>query len=739
MAEAPSLYPPSPEQVPPELTAVSIGYRLRVLLTVVSLLFFFVIYAVLLYLAWLVAVWLWEWEVEGRVTLLYLIAKYGGLLAVGLFIAFLIRGLLKRHRAESEGWVELNPEMAPSLYAFVDRLCDELRAPRPAKVFVYPDVNAALVYDTSLLNLIVPPKKHLLIGLGLVNVVNLSEFKAVLAHEFGHFSQKSVGLDRYVYVVHRVIFDLLFERDKLDELLEAWRATDIRLSFPALILSFALYFTRWLLAGVYRIILRTQRSLMRQMEFNADDAAVVAAGSDAIIFALAKFDFAQACLQQAGELLAIAADQGLFTKDLFFHQSQLARRQRIRERNPKLGLPPDLPADPDRTVQVFQPDEQEERNDPFSTHPSNYARELNAKRFYVRCPIDQRPAWLLFDQAETIRYHVTMSFYRHMLEVTPKQVRSPDEVQRFLDAELVELETLDRYAGVYGRRTHFPVPMEQLPQMPALPEDRIRSFLKTWPDGEARAAGDRYQKALDRHQNLRMAVVHAALEDFDTVELGDESLSLDEAKRRLEQHEEELREAKSILYRKDTEFLQVHVCIARDLSGEGHWTREFFDRLRFQHTIDRITEQVEKLQFECFELLGELARAVQAAENKDQVRQHINVLRERYAGFRHQLQQLYATMEPVVPPKLPNVPAGKNLLDLVIQAAGPLPKPQDSQEVSFEDLWNLAMYGSKVCDRLAWLSRKAIVAFLKHCERMASVWSTRRTHKGKPAGANRPG
>ena len=77
-------------------------------------------------------------------------------------------------------------------------------------------MNAALVYDTSLLNLVVPPRKDLLIGLGLVNVVNLSEFKAVLAHEFGHFAQRSVGLGSYLYVANRVMHDVIYSRDALD-------------------------------------------------------------------------------------------------------------------------------------------------------------------------------------------------------------------------------------------------------------------------------------------------------------------------------------------------------------------------------------------------------------------------------------------------------------------------------------------------------------------------------------------
>ena len=42
-------------------------------------------------------------------------------------------------------------------------------------------VNAAVFYDLSILNFIFPSRKNLEIGLALVNVLTLSELKAVLA------------------------------------------------------------------------------------------------------------------------------------------------------------------------------------------------------------------------------------------------------------------------------------------------------------------------------------------------------------------------------------------------------------------------------------------------------------------------------------------------------------------------------------------------------------------------------
>ena len=65
-----------------------------------------------------------------------------------------------------------------------------------------------------MLNFIFPSKKNLEIGLPLVNALTLSELKAVLAHEFGHFAQ-GTGM-RITYVIRGVnawFARTVYERD----------------------------------------------------------------------------------------------------------------------------------------------------------------------------------------------------------------------------------------------------------------------------------------------------------------------------------------------------------------------------------------------------------------------------------------------------------------------------------------------------------------------------------------------
>jgi hypothetical protein len=94
----------------------------------------------------------------------------------------LLKGLFKRSQEEKGLHREITEDEHPELFEFIRQLCAELRSPFPRHVYVSPDVNAAVFYHESLLSLVLPAPKNLLIGLGLVNVLNLSEFKAVLAH-----------------------------------------------------------------------------------------------------------------------------------------------------------------------------------------------------------------------------------------------------------------------------------------------------------------------------------------------------------------------------------------------------------------------------------------------------------------------------------------------------------------------------------------------------------------------------
>ncbi len=158
-------YPPSPTDVPEELTDYPESYTKQQNLLLAGLFVFLVFYIGAVLFFALIGIWC-VWSLSHWFPL-----KVVGIVFSGIFFLFLVKGFFKRHPINKEMHIEITEDEHPLLFAFIEHLCDELGAPLPNKVYVSPDVNAAVMPRTSLINLFVEPKKDLLIGLGLVNSV----------------------------------------------------------------------------------------------------------------------------------------------------------------------------------------------------------------------------------------------------------------------------------------------------------------------------------------------------------------------------------------------------------------------------------------------------------------------------------------------------------------------------------------------------------------------------------------
>jgi Zn-dependent protease with chaperone function len=436
------LYPLGPREVPTDLTLASPGHELRALLLLVTLALFFALYVGLLIGSGCLIFWSFRF-----------LGVFGfpvAFLALALFL-FLLKGFFKSEQQGKSLNVEITEAEQPRLFAFIRRVCEDTGAPPPHRVFLNPEVNAAAFYENSLLGLVRPTPKNLLLGLGLVNVLTFSEFKAVLAHEFGHFSQRSMKLGMYVYTANRVLLGMLNGRDWLEDLLLRFRAVP---GFAGLIgfaiwgLFFAL---RQGMLGLFYGVNFLHSSLSREMEFHADLVAVSVTGSEAIVRGLTRLNFAGEALSFAAHELTLAAQHGLYSADLFIHQRDGMDYLRRQRKDPRLGEPPPLPADPMLAPEVFDPDDGPPSM--WADHPSNYDRERNVKHHYVYCPLDDRSAWLLFDNRSDACERVTWRFYRVSLKVPRDTVLDePEVVQKFIGEEHKALTYDPGYHGIYDSR-----------------------------------------------------------------------------------------------------------------------------------------------------------------------------------------------------------------------------------------------------------------------------------------------
>ncbi|MEZ4688383.1 MAG: M48 family metallopeptidase [Bacteroidia bacterium] len=382
---------------------------------------------------------------------LTILLKLGAIAMAGMFFVFVIKFIFKKHAGLDPSYVEINESEQPDLFAFVRKLSGELGAPFPKKIFVNHQINAAVFYNSTILSLFLPVRKNLIIGLGLVNATNLTEIKAILAHEFGHFSQRSMKLGSYTYMANSIIHSMVYERDRWDLLLEQWKRSDIRISVFAWLLMPLVWLVRQLMTLVFRGINLIHSALSRQMEFHADRVAVSAAGSNAIVYSLYKLNLASEAESFAFQHINTAVEHGLVTDDIFYHQSKAY--EFLSNSRPEFQSRL-LENRHDRETQLFDPNEVN-MIQMYASHPANYLREQRAREIFIEGTEDLRPAWVLFREAEALKKRVTAKLLELSGVNTDKGLTPAADVQAFIERELSETEYDARYHGIYDGRYLF--------------------------------------------------------------------------------------------------------------------------------------------------------------------------------------------------------------------------------------------------------------------------------------------
>jgi Zn-dependent protease with chaperone function len=449
-------YPPGPDPdaVPEGLTATHRSYRTQELLLLGSQLLFLAVYVSLIAGSLGIAVTL-GLSIAGSSLADRILAGLGILMLVSLAFILVKAFFRKKEPYEKDFTIEVTAEDQPSLFAFIQRVCDDTGAEFPRKVFLTWDVNAMVVPQVTAASIFFPPRKDLYIGLGLVNAINLGEFQAVLAHEFGHFVQRE-HVAAYGRVIDSIIINILTGQDGLDRIFAEWGAAGQVLNALPRAVS-------WLLLKLHAAFSLTRHQLWREREFHADLVAASVAGSNAATHGLLKAEFGSITFHQALEDLKKAADQRRFTADIYFHQHAAASIVRRLRKKPALGVPPAMGSPIDGAhLRIFNPDD--EKDHPADDyHPPNSEREKNIKKRFVPAVDDNRTPWLIFDDAAAVRRKLTHQVYRTWQNV-PKNasLENPRQVQTFIDAEHSETTYDARYGGVYDGRPIRPGDISEL-------------------------------------------------------------------------------------------------------------------------------------------------------------------------------------------------------------------------------------------------------------------------------------
>lgn len=495
----PSYFSAGPENVPQDFVKPTKSFKRKVILSMLGLAAFFIVYLGLM--IWFAKEslnafsYLRSYRPDNEFSVLF-----AGVILLILAV-FMFKSLIIFGKRTKNPYKQVTIADEPELVNFVNSVAEELGAPKPHKIYLSDRVNASVSYDLSLLNILFPSKKNLEIGIGLVNVMNLTEFKAILAHEFGHFAQRSMLLGRYVYVAQQIAEKIIYKRDALDRGLAVFGRIDIRISWIAWILMVLVWAIRSFVSVLFGVVAISERALSREMEYQADKVAVSVTGSDSLIFGLHKLQAADQAYHGSIELLERLIRDKKTVTNLFVLQSEYIERMGQVLDDPSYGKVP-LNIVPDANYRVFK---NAHVNPPqmWSTHPADSDREANAKKVYVPSQIDDRSASLLFADFTILCEEITSRILKNA-NIDIDETLTNEEAIQFMMKTVFSWESLsNKYKGVYLNRPVFSN-VENASEMydVVLEESPKNELLKLYSD-EIKEKLDAHRELMDEINSLK--------------------------------------------------------------------------------------------------------------------------------------------------------------------------------------------------------------------------------------------
>ena len=175
---------------------------------------------------------------------------------------------------------EITENDQPRLFRLINEVSTHLHIVPPSKIYLSATVSAAIFLETGFWNVFFRPKKKLEIGIGLLNILNQDELRAVLAHEMGHFSQTATWLNKPVYAIGQGVRYLVKK-------IEIKRRGTMEEQYYVFAYAF-----RLLSEILFSRLSKDFDLLSEEMEYDADRIAAGYAGKEAVVSALLKITFA---------------------------------------------------------------------------------------------------------------------------------------------------------------------------------------------------------------------------------------------------------------------------------------------------------------------------------------------------------------------------------------------------------------------------------------------------------------
>ncbi|MBC6490764.1 M48 family metalloprotease [Flavihumibacter stibioxidans] len=374
-----------------------------------------------------------------------------GIIGLGLMVLiFLLKFLFAVSRQDRSGYIRVTEAEQPELYACIRELTAGAGTPLPKHIYFSPEVNASVFYDSGFWSMFLPVRKNLVIGLGLVNSLNVGEFKAVLAHEFGHFSQRSMKLGSFVYQVNRVIHNMLYENSGYARFLSGWARISSYFAFFAGITVKIIEYIQWELKQVYSKVNKTYMGLSREMEFHADAVAASVAGGNNLATALRRIELADSCYSSVLNTCDDWLKRNMVCDNFYpSHRFMILETAAFYELPVSDGLPA-VPAD----HPLYQQFTRVSVKDQWASHPPIDERELALHDLGMDMETDLREAWSLLHNPVAVQQAMTELVYKNAgVDQADKTMGDEKAFAEQYRSDKITYSFPLEYAGCYdGRR-----------------------------------------------------------------------------------------------------------------------------------------------------------------------------------------------------------------------------------------------------------------------------------------------
>ena len=403
-------YPQQPTNINSNITEPSALYKKEVVKAITAILLFIFAYLILIGLAAAIALFC----IKIGIGIIFLGGHFiamiagAGIILIGIFIFFfVIKFIFSSYKTDRSNLVEITENEQPQLFQFIKQITNETQAPFPKKIYLSNEVNASVFYDSSFWSMFFPVRKNLLIGLGLVNSVNLSEFKAILAHEFGHFSQRSMKVGSYIYNSNRIIHNLLYDNGGYFRTLQTIANVHYILYLCMYCVIGVVKVIQKILNEVYLFINKQNMKLSREMEFHADSVAASVAGSTPLIHSLYRLELAESSFSTTLGICNLLLTEKKQEKNIYpshhLIMNEIAKENKIQIVNNLPAISKDTFADFDTTrINI---------DNQWASHPSTQDREQALLKLNVKSEEVTDEAWSVFVNKEDLQQKLTAKLY----------------------------------------------------------------------------------------------------------------------------------------------------------------------------------------------------------------------------------------------------------------------------------------------------------------------------------------